>query len=144
MTRRIKFSTILKTLIRLYHLTQKKVGEQLNIPEYKMSDYCRGEQEPTIEDLLKFADLFSLSLESLIGEDKYFNEYIIEKNMLREVIVLPLDVLNQLITRKELFIFQDYSFHEVINIDIINKKIELKDRVLKFKDYGKLWTTTFE
>ena len=109
-----------------------------------MSDYCRGEQEPTIEDLLKFADLFSLSLESLIGEDKYFNEYIIEKNMLREVIVLPLDVLNQLITRKELFIFQDYSFHEVINIDIINKKIELKDRVLKFKDYGKLWTTTFE
>lgn len=140
--KKIKFSVILKTLIRLYHLTQKKLGEELNIPEYKMSDYCRGEQEPNIEDLLKFADFFSLSLESLLGEDKYFSEFILEKNMLRDVIVLPLSVLDQLITRKEVFIYQDYSFHEVINIDIINKKVELKDKMLKFRDYGKIWTIT--
>ena len=136
------FQTTLKTLIDLYNTTQRQLAKTLDISEYKMSDYCTGKQEPDIKDLIKIANYFEISIESLLGQNNYINGYVSYYNTFKKVFPgLSLTTIQQLIDTREIYIFKTNEYQEVIDIDIIHKKVKLKERTLRFKDYGKKWTT---
>ena len=142
LNRIVDFPLILKSLIKDNSLTQKRLASLLAIPEFKMSDYVRRIQEPSIEDLVKLSNFFNISIDTLLGQNKHFNKYLINSLYMKEVIILPIDVLDYIIAKKEVWVYADSTPYEIININLFNKTIELKHRTLKFKDYGKIWTTT--
>ena len=138
------FRKTLKALIKIRHLTQKQLAKELDITEYKMSDYCNGRQDPESYDLIKLANYFEISIESLLGQDEYLNRFITQQKSLENVFEkIPLSTVEKLIENKEVIIFKDgkQSYHEVFGIDLISKRIILEERTLRFEDYGKTWTT---
>lgn len=62
-----KFSQNLKEYRLLLKLTQKDISELLGINLRSYQRYEHGEMEPNIEKLEKLADLFNISLDTLIG-----------------------------------------------------------------------------
>ena len=134
------FPKTLKALIKFEHLTQRRLAEELDIKEYKMSDYCRGIQDPESQDLIKIANYFEISIESLLGRDNYLNHLFYQQRFSHIIFNdIPLHVIERLIQTQEVYIYKTYKYEEVIDIDIIHKKIVLKDKSLNFKDYGKVW-----
>lgn len=58
-------------------LNQNKVAEFLNISPGNLCDWEKGRTEPSIDFLIKLADLFNCSVDYLIGrEDDFGNVYI--------------------------------------------------------------------
>lgn len=51
------------------HLSQAEVAERLGIPRATYQSYENGRNEPNIETLIKLADFFNVSVDTLIGHD---------------------------------------------------------------------------
>ena len=64
------FSERLKTLRKEKKLTQKELAEQIGISQKSYSHWETGKNEPSLENLIKLADLFEVSLDWLFGRDK--------------------------------------------------------------------------
>ena len=63
-----------KTLIELrkqHKMTQREVAKILDISQPSYIRYENGTSEPTIENLIKLADLFDVSLDYLCGRETY-------------------------------------------------------------------------
>ena len=58
----VKFRKILK-------LKQSEVAEKLNIPRTTYAGYEQGLNRPNIDILIKLADLFNVSIDSLVGHN---------------------------------------------------------------------------
>ena len=56
---------------KLNNLTQRQVASALNISQPSYIRYENGGAEPNIEKLVKLADLFDVSLDYLLGREKY-------------------------------------------------------------------------
>ncbi len=52
-------------------LTQREVAEKLGISQPSYIRYEIGTAEPTLENLGKLADLFDVSVDSLLGRKEY-------------------------------------------------------------------------
>lgn len=52
------------------NLTQKELAEQIGIKRNSYSDWETGKNEPSLENLVKLADLFEVPLDWLFGRDK--------------------------------------------------------------------------
>ena len=52
-------------------LTQRKVAESLGITQPSYIRYEKGDSEPTLENLVKLADLFDVSIDYLLGREIY-------------------------------------------------------------------------
>ncbi len=63
----IVFQKRLAELRTLNKLTQKEVAERLGISQPSYIRYENGSAEPTLENLIKLADLFDVSLDDLLG-----------------------------------------------------------------------------
>lgn len=50
-------------------LTQKELSEKLNIKQNTISSYEIGAIQPSIENLIKLADLLEVSVDTLLGHD---------------------------------------------------------------------------
>lgn len=50
-------------------LTQQKLAEILGIKQNSYSDWETGKNEPSLENLVKLADLFEVSLDWLFGRE---------------------------------------------------------------------------
>ena len=59
----------LKTFRKGLNLSQNEVAEKLNIPRANYQSYENGRNEPNIETLVKLADFFNVSVDTLIGHD---------------------------------------------------------------------------
>ena len=59
----------LKELRKLKHLKQGEVAKILNISQTCYSYYESGRNEPSIEMLIKLANLFNISVDTLIGRE---------------------------------------------------------------------------
>jgi len=57
----------LKQLIQRSELSQKQIAEKLGIKETTFSQYVVGNNEPSIDNLIQFADFFNVSLDFLCG-----------------------------------------------------------------------------
>ena len=78
----------LKNLREIKGISQRELGRQLNIAGTMISRYERGEAEPNISTIIKMAEFFGVSVDTLIGHDSNIvdlqtvsknQKYIIEK-----------------------------------------------------------------
>ena len=56
---------------KLNHLTQKQVAEVLGISQPSYIRYENGGSEPSLENLVRLADLFDVSVDYLLGREQY-------------------------------------------------------------------------
>ena len=52
---------------KIYKDTQKQIAENLNMAQPSYIRYENGSSEPTLENLVKLADLFDVSIDYLLG-----------------------------------------------------------------------------
>ncbi|WMJ79518.1 helix-turn-helix transcriptional regulator [Clostridium sp. MB40-C1] len=64
------FSDRLKELREEKKLTQEELGKFLNVSRQAISGYEAGSIEPSINNLIKLADVFNVSLDYLLGRTK--------------------------------------------------------------------------
>ena len=67
----IHFQKNLMELRKLNNLTQKQVAKQLGISQPSYIRYENGKAEPSLENLVKLADLFDVSIDYLCGRKDY-------------------------------------------------------------------------
>ena len=65
------FRNNLIELRKLNKLTQRDVAQYLNILQPAYMCYENGKSEPTIDNLIKLADLFDVTLDELCGRCLY-------------------------------------------------------------------------
>ena len=63
----MKLKDNLRFLRRKAGLTQAELAKKLHIKQYNISDYEIGRIEPNIQTLIKFADVFDVSIDFLVG-----------------------------------------------------------------------------
>ena len=61
------FQVRLIELRKQYGYTQIMMAEKLNIKQPSYIRYEKGESEPTLENLVKIADVFDVSVDYLLG-----------------------------------------------------------------------------
>ena len=141
-------ATILKTLLKFESITQRHLAVSTNIPAYKISKYCRGEQEVDVSDAAALSKAFDITFEQLYGQDNYFNWFIIYYSQMVEIFPVkyqPIpEILDKLIKTREVYVFNTMSFEEVLGIDLFKKIIQLKNKSLKIDEYGKEWTIIYD
>lgn len=57
----------IKNLRLLFNFTQKELADKLNIRQNTYSQYENGRREPSIEILIKLAEIFDTSIDFLVG-----------------------------------------------------------------------------
>ncbi len=50
-------------------LTQAQLAREMNIKQYNISDYETGRIEPNIDTLSRLADIFNVSIDTLVGRE---------------------------------------------------------------------------
>ena len=63
----MKFGDRLRELLELHNLSQKQLGERLNIAPSTIGNYVRNIREPDHSTLIVFADYFNVSVDFLLG-----------------------------------------------------------------------------
>ena len=63
----MKLKDNLKFLRRKAGLTQAELAKKMHLKQYNISDYEIGRIEPNIAKLVHFADVFNVSLDTLVG-----------------------------------------------------------------------------
>ena len=64
------FGARLREVRKSKKLTQKELAEQIGIKQNSYSDWETGKNEPSLENLVKLADLFEVSLDWLFGREQ--------------------------------------------------------------------------
>lgn len=65
----MNIATTLKDLRVEANLTQKELAQKLNIGQSTITQYERGDREPTIHNLSLYANFFGVSVDYLLGLD---------------------------------------------------------------------------
>ncbi len=63
----MKLKENLRFLRRKAGLTQAELAKKMHLRQYNISDYEIGRIEPNIQTLMRFADVFNVSLDFLVG-----------------------------------------------------------------------------
>lgn len=67
----MKLKENLRFLRRKAGLTQADLAKKLHIQQYNISEYEIGRIEPNIQTLIKFADVFNVSIDFLVGRKSH-------------------------------------------------------------------------
>lgn len=65
----MKLPDMLKILRNAKSLTQQDAAKALKIRQYNLSDYETGRATPSIELLIKMADLYEVTLDDMLGRE---------------------------------------------------------------------------
>ena len=65
----MNFPENLKSYRQMIGMTQKQMAITLGITERGYRNYENGRNQPNLEDLVKIADMFRVSLDDLVGRD---------------------------------------------------------------------------
>ncbi len=65
------FCERLKELRGLYRYTQRQMAEKIGISQPSYIRYENGTSEPTLENLVKIANIFDVSADYLLGRSDY-------------------------------------------------------------------------
>lgn len=80
----MKFGDRLRELLELNNLSQKQLGEKLNIAPSTIGNYVRNIRQPDHATLVVFADYFNVSVDFLLG-NTFKNELSEEEQLLLTV-----------------------------------------------------------
>ena len=67
----VKFSERIKELRKETGLKQSELAEKLGVTQRKVSYWETGKIEPSLSDLWKISDFFSVTVDYLIGKREY-------------------------------------------------------------------------
>ena len=67
----VKFSERIKELRKETGLMQSELAEKLGVTQRKVSYWETGKIEPSLSDLWKISDFFSVTVDYLIGKREY-------------------------------------------------------------------------
>lgn len=67
----VLFGKRLKELRKQFKLTQKELGEIINVTKVSICCYEKGSRIPSLETLIDLSNLFKVDLDYLIGNDTY-------------------------------------------------------------------------
>lgn len=70
----MEFSERLKELRKQAHLTQVELAGQLGIVQSSYADWERGKKKPTQKNLVKIAQILSVSVDYLVGNSEENND----------------------------------------------------------------------
>jgi transcriptional regulator with XRE-family HTH domain len=73
------FANILVALRKERRLTQQTVADKLGISQQSYARYEKGDREPSIENLITLAGLFSVPIDILVGRDWFIGNMKIDK-----------------------------------------------------------------
>lgn len=62
-----KFPKQLQQAIKENGLNQTKLAELLNTSQQTISHWCTGENEPSLDDLIKLCQILNISADELLG-----------------------------------------------------------------------------
>lgn len=66
----MKFGDKLRELLEMHNLSQKELGEKLNIAPSTIGNYVRNIRQPDHATLVVFANYFNVSVDFLLGNSK--------------------------------------------------------------------------
>ncbi len=66
-----KFQERLLEQRKLHHLTQCQLAERLHVAQPSYIRYEKGTAEPSLDTLIRLADIFDVSLDYLVGRTDY-------------------------------------------------------------------------
>lgn len=56
---------------KLNNLTQRQIADMLGIKQPSYIRYEKGDAQPSLESLVKLADIFDVSIDFLLGREQY-------------------------------------------------------------------------
>ena len=65
------FCERIKEMRQLCHLSQRQMAERLGISQPSYIRYENGTSEPTLENLVRIASIFDVSVDYLLGRSQY-------------------------------------------------------------------------
>ena len=65
------FQERLYSLRKEFELTQREISEMLGISQPSYIRYENGSAQPTLQNLVKIADIFDVSVDYLLGREKF-------------------------------------------------------------------------
>ncbi|MCY6958900.1 helix-turn-helix domain-containing protein [Clostridium brassicae] len=80
------FGDILKDLREDREMTQEELGKLLCVTKQAVYTYEKGENEPTMDALIKIADIFDVSLDYLLGRTKQKENFHINNELFLRVL----------------------------------------------------------
>ena len=112
----MKFNENLKYLRKEAKMTQENLAEELNVSRQAVTKWESGQSLPDIENLKQMADLFGVTMDSIVGDVQSKKESAINKKM-KDIDLFLIVVMIILLS----IFFSIYSFVEKItnNKDII-------------------------
>ena len=129
----IKVGNNIKKLRKNAGLTQKDMAELLNIPCSTYSNYENNNREPKKEILMQIADIFEISLSTLLSINEESNQKKIDN------VVIPYDIKNiqktEVIEKLIKLCGYDVTFNKLDNSDnVINEYLrdQIKNNMIPF------------
>ena len=109
--------------IKLYRekkrMTQNEVADILNVSPATISKYESGALEPNIESLKRLAELFEISIDELLSDEKEFD-------------ISKINVLD--ILREQKLYVNKKTYSETLNENMMMAKINFKKKYLSYKE----------
>ena len=75
----VLFGRRLKELRKENKMTQKELGDAINVTKVSICCYEKGTRVPSLETLIDISNLFKVDLDYLIGNDTYYISIISNK-----------------------------------------------------------------
>lgn len=63
----MKFNDRLRELRKEHNLLQKDIAEKIGVSRDSITKYESGDREPTLDNIIKMAEIFDVSIDYLIG-----------------------------------------------------------------------------
>ncbi|MEG1753268.1 MAG: helix-turn-helix transcriptional regulator [Christensenella sp.] len=96
---------ILTTMRLSIGLTQREISDMVSVAQQTYAGYERGAHEPTIEVLIRLAEIYRVSVDYLIGREDSTPHYFIKRNIMLEDINLneqsDMEEISEAIMRKK-------------------------------------------
>lgn len=67
------YGAIIRKLRKSHRLTMKQLGEKINVAESTISGYENEDRKPDLETLQKLADIFDVSVDTILGRDTQYS-----------------------------------------------------------------------
>lgn len=106
-------------------MSQENMAKSLHVPYQAVSNWERGKSYPDISNIIMISDLYSISLDELIREDKNYKDILLEKKVssitdtILNVIFLLCAVMISIYMMIENKLTSDNSFYIILTVLVI-------------------------
>lgn len=122
-------NTVLKKLRKEKKLTQTELASKLDISQKSYSNWESGKAEPTLDNIIKLANILDTTTDELLGRKVNFGDRILNKKNKYDLSILKESNTQSLYDLKMTLAFE--LLDESINTDILKKILVEKNKLDK-------------